>query len=178
MNIKHIIQNRKLSSFKPLEQRGRWRPGENPLRLVGLILCLEDVSELTLLKELKAFFTGQGATCFTCIYKRNAKMNIPQELIEEDMVVLHRESVNWYGLLRPGYADSFIHVPFDLLVNVSKEYFFTTTYLASAAKATLKIGRYEWPISPYRVVLGAKRSDGDDAFFHLLESSLQLIKFK
>ena len=178
MGIKDVIQNRKLASIKRIKHNGRWRPGENPLQLVGFILCMEDVSEIIALKKVQSFFTDHGAVCRTCIYLKNEKMEIPEELIDENIILLDRKSVNWYGLLRAGFAEAFIDESFDLMINFSKGYFFTTSYLASVTKASLKIGRYEWPHSSYRIVLNVDQSGDVDVFINLLKSSLQIIKFE
>ena len=178
MGIKRFIQSRKLASVKPFEQTGKWRPGENPPQLVGLILYLEDVSEIASLQKVHVYFTEMGAVCRTCIYQKNLRIQIPEELVDKDMLFLNQESVNWYGMVRSGFADSFLGESFDLIINLSKEFYFTTSYLASLSKATLKIGRYEWPSSPYRMVLPTRHPNDDDAFIHLLDSSLQFIRFE
>ncbi|MDR2584707.1 MAG: hypothetical protein LBC84_00560 [Prevotellaceae bacterium] len=110
------------------------------------------------------------------MYKKNAKMEIPLELISSEVVLLGPESVNWYGLVRKGFADAFLKEPFDLILNLSKNYFFTTSYLSSLAKATLKVGRYVRPNAPYRIMLETNQSDDSDAFVHLLEKSLQIVR--
>ena len=178
MGIKRILQNRQLSNVSPYKYEGRWRPGENPLKLVGLILYLEDFTELALLQKVQTFFLGKGVAFRTCIFQKNEKMEIPEEFICHEVLMLNQQSVNWYGLLRPGHAEAFLHESFDLVINLSKKYFFTTTYLASLAKATLKVGREMWPLSPYHVVLGSMQSDDEDAFIHLLDNSLQFIRFE
>ncbi|MCL2727949.1 MAG: hypothetical protein FWD56_06155, partial [Bacteroidales bacterium] len=156
MGIKQIIQNRQLASVKAFKKKGKWRPGETSLRLVGLILCLEDVSELVLLKRVHRLFVKKGAKCRTCIYLKNTKLTVPEELINDNVILLNQKSINWWGMVRPGHVETFIQEPFDLVVNLSKDYFFTTTYLTSLTRATLKIGRYVWPRTAYRVVLGSE----------------------
>jgi len=173
-----MIQDRQLSGLSHVAVEKRWLPGENSLQLVGLILCLEDLSELALLKKVQMLFTGKGVACRTCVYQKNDKILIPTELVDHDIVLLNQKSVNWYGLVRSGCADAFLQESFDLIVNLSKKYFFTTAYMASMAKATLKIGRYVRPQSPYRIVLGAKPSDDEDAFVHLLDNSLKFIRLR
>jgi len=178
MGIKRVIQDRKLASIGSLKQRGRWRPGENSLQLVGLILCLEDVSEIKSLKRMQTLFKGMGAVCYSCIYQKNTRIEIPDGLIDEHTVLLDRKSTNWYGLVRPGLADVFLRESFDMVLNLSKEFFFTTTCLASLSKAALKIGRYESPQNPYCIVLEVNQDDNDKAFMVLLNSVLQIIRFE
>ena len=178
MGIKDIIHNRLLASAKPFEQHGRWRPGEKPLRLVGLVLCLEDISEMVSLKKVQAFFTEQGAVCLTCIFKKDKKMEISKDLFDEDTVLLNQDSINWYGAVQTGCVAFFLQKSFDLVINLSKDFFFPVSYLASLTAATIKIGRYLHPYSPYRLVLGANDHGDADAFIHLLNSSLQFIKFE
>jgi hypothetical protein len=178
MGLKRFIQKRLLASAKPFAQKRKWRLGTNPPQLVGMILYMEDTSELVSLKRIRSHFFEQGIACSTCIYKKNKKMTIPEELIEEDMVILDQDSVNWYGMARQGRAESFIWESFDLLIDMSKEFFFTTAYIASRTRATLKIGRGAWPRHPFRIVLGAKPTDSGDEVVNLLFSCLQFITFK
>ena len=103
-------------------------------------------------------------------------MQIPQELIDEETVLLNHKSVNWYGLVRPGRAELFMHEPFDLIVNMSRSFFFTTSYLALVANATFKVGRYLQPQNPYNLVLGTKLTDDDGAVIELLRKCLRFIK--
>jgi len=178
MGIKRFIQNRKLASAKPFKPTRRWRPGENSLQLAGLILCMDDTAEIELLKKVQKFLTKEGAVCRTCIYQKNTKTQIPEELIKEGTLLLNQESVNWYGQVRHGHAASFIDESYDLIINLSKNYFFTTTHIAFLSKATLKIGRYEWPLSPYRIVLGTNQNNDINAFIDLLDRNLKIIKFE
>ena len=177
MGIKRIIQNRLLVSAKPFAHKRRWRPGETPLQLVGLIYYLEDISELGLVKRVQKLFSAQGAVCHTCIYQKDKKMILPEELIDEDMVLLNRDSLNWYGQVRTGCAEFFLHESFDIIVDLSKDFFFPITYLVSMSKATLKIGRFVHPQGPFRLVLGANNPEDEDAFIELLNSSLQFLQF-
>jgi len=124
------------------------------------------------------FFLKKGAKCRICIYQKNHKLTIPAELINKNVVVLNPKSINWYGMVRPGHVENFVQDPFDLIVNLSQSYFFTTTYLASLARATLKIGRYDWPIASYPIVLGSGQFDDVDAFILLLDDCLQFIRFR
>ena len=178
MGIKHFIQNRQLASVKLFEQGGRWRPGENSLRMVGLIVCVNSDADLSLLQKVRTFFMEKGAVCRVCIYQKSKKMVIPEAWMHEDVLWLNQKSANWLGLLRSGCAEAFLADPFDLLINLSEGFFFTTTYLASIANATLKVGRYVCRFSPYRIVLDGGQSLDDDAFIRLLDSTLQIIKFK
>jgi len=178
MGIKRFIQNRKLAFAKPFKPTRRWSPGENSLQLAGLILCVDDTHEIELLKKVRSYLTAKGVVCRTCIYRKNTKVLIPEELINDGTLLLNQESVNWYGQVRLGCASSFIDESYDLVINLSKHFYFTTTHLASLSKATLKIGRYVWPQSPYSIVLGANQNYDIEAFIDLLDRNLQIIKFE
>jgi len=178
MGINHVIQKRLLTSAKSFVPKDGWRPGETPLRMVGLILCLEDSSELDLIKRVKKLFTDQGAACHICIFRKDQKLVIPEEVIDDDTILLSSDSINWYGAVRPGCAEFLVHESFDLMLNLSKEYFFSTSYLAALTNATIKIGRYIHPHSSYRLVLGTNDHDNSDAFFELLERCLHFVRFE
>lgn len=178
MGIKSVIQNRLLASAKSIVPKGRWRPGKIPLRMVGLILYLEDLSELRLLKRVQDFFIEQGAVCHVCIYQEDKKIEVSEEIIDDDMVLLNRDSINWYGAVRPGCAEFLVHGSFDIVVDLSKGFFFPISYLASLTTATMKIGRYVHPKIPYRLVLGANDPEDADSFFDLLENCLHFISFE
>jgi len=178
MGFKQVMQNRQLASIKPFVKMVKWNPRESSPRSVGLILYLEDMSELVLLKKVQTFFTKEGAECRTCIFKKNPKQHISEEWVDKSVVLIDQKSVNWYGMIRPGYIESFVHESFDLVINLSKNYFFTTAYVASLAKASLKVGRYVWPLTSYHLVLGTGQSHNEDDFIHLLDSSLQFIRLE
>jgi len=110
MVLKGIIQNKLLQSAKRSKQKERWRSRGYPRRLVGLIVCLENLSELASLKRVQAFFTKEGASCYTYIYVKDKKMDVPEEFINEDTILLGSHSVNWFGVVRPGCAEYFLQI--------------------------------------------------------------------
>jgi len=176
MGIKRILQNRRLSAVKR-DQKARFAPsGAISVRTVGLVLYLEDNDQLTLLEKLCWLFFKRGAVCHVCIYIKNKALIKYQPPRKNDWLVLSKEHVNWYGVVRPGLSDAFFKQSFDILINISPKYFFTTSFIAAKAQAKLKIGRYEWPHSPYQLVLGCDQIIKDDDFISLLKKCLAYIK--
>ncbi|MCL2502241.1 MAG: hypothetical protein FWE30_04140 [Bacteroidales bacterium] len=175
MGFKELLQNRRLLSIlsrpKPV-----FAPSDTLFRKVGFIVCLNSVEQLKLVDKLCRLFSEQGDSCSVCIYQRNKKLPVPHSWGDNDWLVLDYKHVNWYGLIRPEAADSFVKQSFDLLINLSPEYYFTTSYMAALTKARLKVGRYVRPQTPYHLVLGIEQAvDGDD-FVRLLEDSLKCVK--
>ena len=176
MGLKGIIQNSLLRSAKRLEQKAKGHSREVSLRLVGLVIYLDDVTELDSLTMVKTLFTQKGAACFSCIFLKDKKMVIPEEFLDERTIMLDSNSLNWVGVVHPNLTEYFLQEAFDLIINLSKDFFFPTSYLASLAKAGIKVGRYVHPLSSYRLVLAANEPCNNEGFIHLLDSSLQFIK--
>ncbi|MCL1974216.1 MAG: hypothetical protein FWG54_05305 [Bacteroidetes bacterium] len=175
MGIKALLQSKKFSVLRN-RPKPMLPPSDTLFRKVGLVLCLSNVEQLKMVDILCRLFADQGDLCSVCIYQKNNKLIIPHSWGANDWLVLQPKHVNWYGLIRTGVADRFVQQPFDLLINLSPEYYFTTSYIAALTRARLKVSRYIQPYSPYQLVLGIEHAvDGDD-FVRLLDQSLKHVK--
>ena len=175
MGIKELLQNKKFSALRN-RSNPILAPSDSLFRKVGLVLCLNSIEQLIMVDRLCRLFSDQGDLCSVCVYHKNNKLIIPNSWGSNEWLVLQPKHVNWYGLILSGIADQFVKQSFDVLINLSSEYFFTTSYIAALTRARLKVGRYTQPRNPYQLILGIEQElDGDD-FVKLLYESLKCVK--
>jgi len=175
MGIKELFQNRR---FSVLRKRNKpiYASPDSLFRKVGFVLCLSSLEQLKMVDRLCRLFSDQGDLCSVCIYLKNNKLIIPNSWGSSYWLVLHAKQVNWYGMIRSGVADRFVHQSYDVLINLSPEYCFTTSYIMALTRSRLKVGRYAHPKSPYQLILGIDQELAGEEFVQLLYNSMKRMK--
>lgn len=146
------IDNERVSVYRSL----------NEIKSVGFIFSFE---EENILESIKSFIEilDSRSVKFSAIGINRLKHPYPKEMLDYRITLLNRCDLNYAGVPYYNLIEQFIDNNYNLYIDFSTNYNFTSDYITRLSKSSFIIGRVNYQDNPYDLILdtntdGAHRS--------------------
>lgn len=139
------------------------------VQTVAILLSADKTSDLASIQSFIKKLEGAGKTVTVLAYadQKSPPTDFPFDLFgKKETDLLYRPKSTVY--------DSFLKMPYDILINFDLDHYKPLTYLAALSKTHLRIGAVSEELSYYDFMIDEK--NGIDAFIKQLEYFLNKMK--
>lgn len=174
--IKLFFQNRDLK--RNLKNNNRYVEFQSveSAKTVGVVFVVEDETSYTRIENWLKKLVAAGKEVRVVGYHHSD--NVPHYCIPKlKHEYYSKKDVNWYGKpIRPSLND-FVREPFQILIDLTIDDNFTTKYITSLSKSSMKIGRKSDENQDFYDFMISLNEDLDmDDFIYFIESYTKQLK--
>ena len=162
MFLKDRYRKQALSKFKTDTREAKFLSIDE-IKSIGYILSLPQNNVSAIVKELSAITKMYEVDIFGLTMDMSKKLE--ESIISSRVTPLIREDFNFYGLPDHLVMKPFISKHYDLLIDFSSGYNFSTDYISRYVDAIFKIGKLDYKNNPYDFII--KMRNGDDNIAYL-----------
>jgi len=169
MFLKDRYRKRALSKFK-LETRDAKFLSIGEIKSMGYIISLPQNNVSAIVKELSAIAKEYDMDIFGLTIDMSKKLE--GAIISTKVTSLIREDFNFYGLPDHLVMKPFVNKHYDLFIDFSSKYDFSTDYISKYVDSRFKIGKFNYDGNPYDFIIEMKNIEDNVAF---LKSIIQYL---
>ncbi len=122
------------------------------VRSAAIIFDINEENIIDTVKSLIEILDRRGVK-FSAIAVNFSKFPYPTEFLDHRIYVLNRFDLNFIGLPIYNKIEEFVSLNFNLFIDFSSLYNFTFDYITRSSIASFKVGRCNYPNSPYDLSL-------------------------
>jgi len=132
------------------------------VRSICYLLPLPQNDVLGTIRELNIVAKENGIELYGLAVSTSKETREP--IVSAGVTFLTRDDFNFYGLPAPGKARQFTSISYDLLIDFSLDYDFSTDYLLRVTDARFKVGRANYNDNPYDLIVEVENRGDNIAF--------------
>ena len=172
MFLQDKYRKKALSKFKAERQDAQFLSIDE-IKSIGYILHLPQKNVSAIVKELSATSKKYEIDIFGLTIDMSKKLE--GSIISSKVTPLLKDDFNFYGLPDHLVMKPFIGKHYDLFIDFSSEYDFSTDYIARYVDARFKVGKFNYEDNPYDFIIEMKHAEDNIAFLNLIIQYLSAI---
>jgi len=108
---------------------------------IGIIYNATDLASFEVIKDLSKYLSGRNINLSILGYVHSKEL-VDHYLYRKGFDFFYKSNLNWYFRPSSPVTDKFIQETFDILIDLSLEYYYPIQYITALSSAKFKAGRY------------------------------------